>query len=92
MIRRDYILRMIEEFIQILSRIKALKAGQHWEDAQATLDPGAGTAHPRRRPGGVGTFEIELLSKLIQGDPTQSVRNENIRTREHCSKKQAIWL
>jgi len=33
MIRRDYILRMIEEFIQALSRIRALKKDQLWSEA-----------------------------------------------------------
>ena len=38
MIRRDYILRMIEEFMQALSRIRSLKQDQHWQEAAGALD------------------------------------------------------
>ena len=38
MIRRDYILRMIEEFIQVLSRINALKKGLKWDEAERLLE------------------------------------------------------
>ena len=38
MIRRDYILRMIEEFIQALARIDEQKQGRRWQEAAATLD------------------------------------------------------
>ena len=36
MIRRDYILWMIEEFIQELARINSLKEGRHWSEASDT--------------------------------------------------------
>ena len=38
MIRRDYILRMIEEFVRVLARITSLKKERRWEEAQATVD------------------------------------------------------
>jgi hypothetical protein len=38
MIQRDYILRMIEEFMQFLSRLQSLRRGQLWEEAAAALD------------------------------------------------------
>jgi len=37
-IRRDYILRMIEEFIQALARVNALKQDQRWEEAAGAVD------------------------------------------------------
>ena len=40
MIRQDYILRMIEEFMQALSRIASLKRGQLWREAEAETDGG----------------------------------------------------
>ena len=59
MIRRDYILRMIEEFLQLLARLKSLKQEHRWEEAAGTLDEqfhrlvGAGTAgNPRGQPAG----------------------------------------
>jgi hypothetical protein len=37
-IRRDYILRMIEEFVQALARINALKKDRRWQEAAGVLD------------------------------------------------------
>jgi hypothetical protein len=33
MIRRDYILRMLAEFFEALSRIRSLQKGQKWGEA-----------------------------------------------------------
>ena len=38
MIRRDYILRMVEEFIQALARIKMLQQGRRPEEAAGAID------------------------------------------------------
>jgi len=38
MIRSDYILRMIEEFVRMLARIRSLKKGQRWAEASEDLD------------------------------------------------------
>ena len=73
MIRRDYILRMIEEFIQVLARINALKKGQLWQEADGAIDAefkrlvGAGAQVVSQMS------ETELLAKIIQGEPTQVV-------------------
>ena len=78
MIRRDYILRMIEEFAQFLARLKGLKEKQRWEEAEGTLDEefqrlvGAG-------PQAVAQLsETELLAKVIQGEPTLAVRDKTL--------------
>ncbi len=76
MIRRDYILRMIEEFAQVLSRIKSLKRGQLWREAGVAVDEefqrltGAGAAAVAQ------LTETELLARLIQGEPSQVVRQK----------------
>jgi len=73
MIRRDYILRMIEEFVQVLARINALRKGQSWQEADDLLDAefqrmvGAGAQAVSQ------LSETELLAKIIQGEPTQVV-------------------
>ena len=78
MIRRDYILRMIEEFIQALARINALKKGQHWKEAAGAVDAefqrliGAGAQAVAR------LTETELLARLIRGEPTQAVRDKTL--------------
>ena len=38
MIRRDFILRMIEEFAQALARINSFKRDGRWSEASETLD------------------------------------------------------
>ena len=38
MIRRDYILRMIEEFIRALAKIAALKKTRRWDEAADAID------------------------------------------------------
>jgi hypothetical protein len=73
MIRSDYILRMIEEFIQALARINALKRGQLWQEADGAIDAefkrlvGAGAQVVSQMS------ETELLAKIIQGEPTQVI-------------------
>ena len=76
MIRRDYILRMVAEFLELLSRIQSLKRDQRWQEARGTLEEqcrnfmGAGVLEIAR------LSETELLAKLIQGEPTQVVRDK----------------
>ena len=76
MIRRDYILRMIEEFIQVLARINALKKGQLWQEADGAIDAefkrlvGAGAQAVSQMSG------TELLAKIIRGEPTQVVHDK----------------
>src|SRR5438552_12694541 len=78
MIRRDYFLRMIEEFMQVLARLSSLKQGQHWQQATETLDEafqrliGSGAAAV------AGLSETELLARLIQGEPTQIVHQKTL--------------
>jgi hypothetical protein len=82
MIRRDYIIRMIEEFLQVLSRIRALKTEQVGEEARELVDrqfqqlAGAGAETVAR------LTETELLANLIRGEPTQAVR---IKTLIFCA-------
>jgi hypothetical protein len=77
-IRRDYNLRMIEEFIQALARINALKTGQRWQEAAGAVDEefqrliGAGAQAVVR------LTETELLARLIRGEPTQAVRDKTL--------------
>jgi len=76
MIRRDYILRMIEEFVRVLSRLRSLKRDQHWNEVSGELDAefkklvGDGAQAVAR------LSETELLARLIQDAPTQLVRDK----------------
>ncbi len=78
MIRRDYILRMIEECIRALARISSLKQGQCWSEASAELDTefkkliGDGAQAVAR------LSETELLARLMQDGPTHALREKTL--------------
>ncbi len=78
MIRRDYILRMIEEFMQVLSRIRSLKRGQLSREAVGLVD----REFERLLGGGAAAAaklnETELLARLIQGEPAQAVHEKTL--------------
>lgn len=73
MIRRDYLLRMIEQFMQLLARLKSLKQGQRWDEASQAADEGF------QRLLGSGAVALaqlshtELLALLIKGESTLAV-------------------
>ncbi len=76
MIRRDYILRMIEELRRVLAGIVALKKERRWQQVEGTLDEqfkrflGVGAAEALR------FSETELSARLMQGEATQFVRDK----------------
>jgi hypothetical protein len=73
MIRRDYILRQIEEFVAMLAKIAGLAKSEQWQEASAMA------AGEFQRLTGVDARQVlrmsetELLARLIQGEPTQAV-------------------
>jgi hypothetical protein len=78
MIRRDYILEMIERFAQMLARIRADIAGGRPAEASDTLDHafqelvGAG-------PDAVSRLsETELLALILRDDPAQVARQKTL--------------
>jgi hypothetical protein len=73
MIRRDYILRMIQDFFQVLSRIKALKKDQLWREAGGTVDGEFQRLIGSGAEAVAQLSETELLARLIRGEPTQVV-------------------
>src|SRR5262245_59765956 len=78
MLRRDYLLRMIEELFQVLSRLKTLKQGQLWQEAAGTVDQafnqlvGTGAAAIAR------LSDTELLAKIIRGESPLAVRQKTL--------------
>jgi hypothetical protein len=78
MIRRDYILRMIEQFIQALAHLRSLKQERRWDEAAETLDEGF------KRFVGMGAAAVErlsdteLLARAIQGEPSLAVRDKTL--------------
>src|SRR5882672_6224016 len=78
MIRRDYILRMIEEFFQALSRIKSLKGAQQWREANAAIDQEFQRLMGMDAQGVAQMSETELLAHIVRGEPTLAVREKTL--------------
>lgn len=68
MIQRDYIVRMIEEFFQMLARLKALKQEQRWGEAAGTVDEQLRRLVGADAEAVTQLSETELLARLIQGE------------------------
>ena len=78
MIRRDYILRMIEEFIRALARINSLKQGQRWNEAAEALDDEFNRLIGTGAQAAARLSETDLLARLAQDGPTQTVRDKTL--------------
>src|SRR3954470_9620380 len=78
MIRRDYILKMIEECIQALRRIQALKRGQRWKEAEELVDDEFQKFLGTGAEGLARLTDMELLAKLLEGAATQAVRDKTL--------------
>ena len=78
MIRRDYILRMIEEFMHGLSRLRALKQGQRWAEAGDELDAEFKKLIGDGVPSVASLSETDLLARLMQGGPTHLIRDKTL--------------
>src|SRR6266568_3293677 len=78
MIRRDYILRMIEEFVQALARINSLKRSFRWDQAGDALDAEFNKLVGAGAPALARLSETELLARVIQGEPTLAVREKTL--------------
>lgn len=77
MIRRDYILRMIEEFVQTLARLRQLKRDGRLEAAAAVLDEQFQKLLRVDAASVAQLSETTLLTQLIRDEPTQVVRDKS---------------
>jgi hypothetical protein len=74
MMRRDYILQMIEECIQALAQIRALRHDQRWEEARMAVDAQCEKLAADGARKLAQLSELELLARLALDQPTQTVR------------------
>ena len=76
MIRRDFILRQIEQFVAMLAKIAGFTKNEQWQEALTV------TAGEFQRLTGMDVQEVvrlsetELLARLIQGEPTHVVESK----------------
>ena len=78
MIRRDYILRMIEQFIQALARLRSLKQERRWEEAAGTVDEQFQRFLGVNAQAAEKLSETELMARVIQGEPSLAVRDKTL--------------
>ena len=74
MLRRDYILQMIEECIQALAQIRALRKDRRWEEARVAVDAQCEKLAAAGAQSLARLSETELLARLALDQPTQTVR------------------
>src|SRR6267154_3083019 len=68
MIRRDYILRMIEEFMQALTRIRSAKQQKQWDEASGDLDTEFKRLIGSNAEEALQMSETELLARTVQSE------------------------
>jgi hypothetical protein len=78
MIRRDYILRMIEECIRALMRMNSLKEERRWGEASGVLDEEFQRLLGCDAKTASRLSESELLARLMQDGPTQALRDKTL--------------
>src|ERR1700722_11266936 len=76
MIRRDYLLRQIEEFVAAMAKVAGLAKQEQWQQA-ATV-----TSEQFKALAGANADELvqlsdtDLLARLVEGEPTHVVENK----------------
>jgi hypothetical protein len=76
MIRRDYLLRQIEEFVAAIAKMAVLAKNQQWQEASKVAGSqfqalaGADAAELLKLSG------TDLLARVVQGEPTHVVENK----------------
>jgi hypothetical protein len=78
MIRRDYLLRMLAEFFEALSRIRSLQKAQRWQEAGVAADAEFQRLIAADAEVAVGLSETELLARLISGESSLAVRDKTL--------------
>jgi|SRR5581483_10212857 len=78
MMRRDYILRLIQELGEALARIRALRKDQRWTETEAALGEQFQRLVHSGAPEILRLSDTELLAKLAEGEATQTVRHKTL--------------
>jgi hypothetical protein len=78
MIRRDYILRMIEECIRALAGIASFKQEQRWDKASEVLNGELQRLIGSDAQAVARLSETDLLARLMRDGPTQALRERTL--------------
>jgi hypothetical protein len=91
MIRRDYILQMIEEFFQALSRIKSLKKTHEWQAAAENIDQEFQRLIGMSGQDASHLSETELLARVVRGEATLAVREKTLILTTLLKEAGDVW-
>src|ERR1051326_2187608 len=91
MVRRDYILRMIEEFFQALSRIKSLKKSEHLQEADVAVGQEFQRLIGMDAQAVARISETELLALIVRGEPTLAVREKTLMVATLLKEAGDVW-
>lgn len=78
MIRRDYLLRMIEEFFEALARIDALKKGEVWKEVNEAIGDEFQKLVGMEPTALLSLTETELLATLIRSGSAHAVLEKSV--------------
>jgi tetratricopeptide (TPR) repeat protein len=78
MLRRDYILRMIQEFMEAISRINSLKTEKRWDESSQVLRDQFLQLVGRDANSICRLSENELVALLMKTDPVSVVRDKTL--------------
>ncbi len=78
MIRRDYILRIIAEFLALLNRLQDLRKGQLWGQATELTDAEFQRLIGADAQTALRMSETELLAQVIRSESTVAVRDKTL--------------
>lgn len=76
MLRRDYILRMIQQAAEMIARIQSLKKERRWTDAQGNVDAELQTLVGADLETIAGLSQTELLARVIRGESSLAVKEK----------------
>lgn len=76
MIRRDYLLRQIEQFVAMLAKVTGLAKNEQWQEASSSITGEIQRLTGLDGPEVLRLSETELMARLIQGEPTLLVESK----------------
>src|SRR4051812_33271961 len=76
MLRRDYILRMIQQAAEMIARIRALKKEERWTDAEGSVETELQTLVGTNLQTVTSLSQTELLALVIRGESTLAVKEK----------------
>jgi hypothetical protein len=78
MLRRDYILRMVQEAAELLSRIRSLKNEERWSEARVDVNAKLQTLVDANVQTVVKLSKTELLARVIRDESTLAVKEKTV--------------